>query len=76
MKKGLFHTPVITWSKFNSMSNLQRWLCCVRVEKPAAEKIGRLFFFYAMSARGAKVETVKDRLLSVWERASKNGPTA
>ena len=45
MKKGLFHTPVITWSKFNSMSNLQRWLCCVRVEKPAAEKIGRLFFF-------------------------------
>ena len=35
-----------------------------------------IFFFYAMSARGEKVETVKDRLLSVWERASKNGPTA
>lgn len=56
MKKGLFHAPAVTWSKFNPMSSLQRWLCRVRVEKLTVEKIGRLFFLMRCRQEGQRLK--------------------
>ncbi|KAL6328097.1 hypothetical protein AAG906_033374 [Vitis piasezkii] len=60
MMKGVFHVPSKTWSKFKPMGSLKRWLCHVKVEKFAAEKIGRLIFLTWC------------RQHSIWEEVSKN----
>ena len=74
--KEVLHVPTVRWSRFSPLSSLQRWLCRLKVEKLAAEKIWRLLFTDLMSTKGAEVGTFRGRLLSVWEKDSNNGSAA